>query len=97
MRYTNGSHAWKLVHRRKMEIALEQTHPLTLAVLGIKLDGRGKLIKLDDAWDVHHMEKYTCVKCSANSPLPAAGKTHNCLCNLLLVPHSFHAIFFEDK
>ena len=87
LRYTAGSQKWKLVHRRKMEIMLEQTHPLTLSVLGIELNGRGKIDFIDEKWDIHHIDgnklnnNTSCLSCS----------------NLMLLSHSVHAIFFEDR
>lgn len=78
----NGPHKWKLMHRRVMEIALEQTNPITLSALGIQLDPRGKLRKLPEAWDVHHID---------------ANKLHNCQCNLMLLDHTLHGVLFVNR
>lgn len=77
-----GRHKWKLLHRRVMEQLLEQTHPLTLAVLGIQLDSRGQLRNLDDKWDAHHID---------------FCKTHNCACNLMLLEHAVHGAAFINR
>lgn len=80
IRVTKGPFKWKLLHRRVMEIALEQTDPRTLAALGIKLDRNGKC-SLPDEWDVHHVDRV---------------KIHNCIENLLLLDHVIHARLFNE-
>ncbi len=90
-RYTKGGSKikWKLVHRRVMEIALENTHPLTLVAIGIELDDRGKIKAIPERYDIHHVSNKYCERCKA------AGKLHNCLCNLWLLDHSLHAQAFS--
>jgi hypothetical protein len=75
----SGIHQWKLLHRRVMEQQLERTHPLTLAVLKIHLNSRGKLDSLPEAWDAHHID---------------GNKLHNCPQNLMLLDHALHGALF---
>lgn len=45
-----------------MERMLEETHPLTLSVMGIELGTNGKIGDIPEKWDVHHqnLEKRDC-------------------------------------
>lgn len=77
----NGPHKWKLLHRRTMELALEETHPLTLSVLGVQLDSKGKFLSMPERFDIHHID---------------GDKLHNNRENLMLLEHILHAKLFWE-